>query len=120
MAEKATEIDQTQDELSPEERAAIRAQAIAELEALVKLPGSLKIITNIPDPAGADLPTEHPKHNVHHDVVEIAEWENHNGQYIARSAEYNAKDYGYDDRMTFDYITGQPDALLVRLREWRG
>lgn len=96
-----------------------REQAIIELQALVQVPGALRIITNIPDPDGAELPVQDPRHWVQH-PVERLDGPNAKGLYTAVSGEYNAAEYGYNDRLTHDECTGQPEALLMRLREWRG
>lgn len=99
-----------------------REQAITELEALVQVPGALRIITNghacggglhptIPPfdaavCAAFAYPLTDPRHFVIHAVVRL-EGPDAKGQYTAHSAER-------------DYTLGQPDALLTRLREWRG
>lgn len=100
-----------------------RAQAIAELEALVQIPGALRIITNEhvcggglhPDIAPFDqaacaaypYPLTDPRH-FRVLAVNRLEGPNHNGQYTAVS-----------DEGAGAYTVGQPDALLTRLRDWR-
>lgn len=99
-----------------------RDVAIAQLEALVKVPGALKIITNVHRCQKAMHPrlkgfsakkcdafkpdVRHPGHFVVHDVIRI-EGPNAQGQYTAFSAEG-------------DYCIGQPEALLKRLQEANG
>lgn len=103
-----------------------RDLAIAQLEALTKIPGGLKVITNevrpdlradATDPNsplreavvdGVDL-ARRPDSYVLHDVtrIELAGGApGEGGQYVAYTAEG-------------DYCQGQPEALLVRLQEWR-
>jgi hypothetical protein len=104
-----------------------RNLAIAQLEALLKVPGSLKVITNEVQPrlradrkdarspfdaealsADPDLPKK-PGSFVLHAVTRIEPASGvagENGQYVAYT------DEGDDCR-------GQPEALLVRLQEWR-
>lgn len=98
-----------------------REQAITELEALAKVPGALKIITSevhpdyredkkdpkSPPKDGVDV--GRPAVFVQHDVVKIEPkpGPNPGGQLRAWSDEG-------------DYCEGQPEALLTRLREWRG
>lgn len=104
-----------------------RDQAIAQLEALLTVPGALKVITNEVQPALradktdprspfredvlADAPNaaKSAASFVCHDVVRLEEARGaagENGQYVAYTAEG-------------DYCQGQPEALLVRLQEWR-
>lgn len=92
--------------------------ALDELCALVQVPGALKIITNMDDPDGAEYSEKDPRHYILHDVVRI-EGPDAEGKVTAYTAPYNAQDHGYDDRMTHDECTGQPEALLARLWEWR-
>lgn len=95
-----------------------RKHAIDQLEALVAVPGALKVITNIPDPKGVQYPVTDVRHWVHHDIVALEQYKD--GQYKALSGDYNAKKYGFQDRTTHDEVTGQPEALLKRLQEWQG
>jgi hypothetical protein len=79
---------------------------VAELDALVKIPGALKIITSEVKaklPKNADLTL--PSSFVCHDVVELAGPDDR-GRYVAYSAEG-------------DWTMGYPTALLSRLRQWR-
>lgn len=94
-------------------------QAILQLEALVIVPGALRIITNQHNCGGGKHPTigkfseakcaafEHPltdpRHFVIHDVVRV-EGPNHRGEYRAFTEEG-------------DHCTGQPEAVLARLLE---
>jgi hypothetical protein len=99
------------------------AVAVQELEALVQVPHALRIITNEVHP-DLRMDATDPRSEAHpaklaedpmlltkttsfviHDVVRL-EGPNERGQYTAYSAEG-------------DYTTGQPAALLKRLREWR-
>jgi hypothetical protein len=82
-----------------------RELAIAQLEALARVPGALRIITNQPDPAGTGQDDVDPAHWIMHDVVRL-EGPNHRGQYTAHSLEG-------------DWCQGQPEALLARLQQWR-
>lgn len=95
----------------------VEEQSLTELRALLKVPGSLKIITNIPHPDGGD-PTA-PSSWVQHDVDRI-EGPDDRGRVSAYSVRYNAADHGYNDRETEDMCRGMPSALLSRLREHRG
>lgn len=83
-------------------------QAAAELAALAKVKGALKIITSAPAPTNlrAGLPTSSPHYFVQHDVVRIVPIEQR-GTLRAYSAEG-------------DWCEAQPAVLLTRLREWRG
>lgn len=95
--------------------------AVAQLKALAKVPGSLKVITAMVRPdlrADADDPRSPlaPKHDpellkrpetmVLHDVVKIEGPDEH-GHVTAHTAEG-------------DYTQGQAVAVLKRLQEWRG
>lgn len=103
-----------------------RDLAVAQLEALLAVPGALKVITNevrpelradrkdpnspLKDPVvdGVDL-AKRADSFVQHDVTRVEPAggaPGENGQYVA-----------YTDEG--DYCQGQPQALLVRLQEWR-
>jgi hypothetical protein len=98
-----------------------RTQARNELEALSKVPGALRIITNEvhPDlrmdrgdprsqlPEGSDADLLSPSTFVIHDVVRIVDHPSREGALRAYSAEG-------------DFCEGYPEALIVRLRAWRG
>jgi hypothetical protein len=91
---------------------------VAELKALIQIPGALKIITNEvqpelrqdrQDPRSApadDVDLRDPQAFVCHNVVEL-EGPDDRGRYRARSAEG-------------DWTVGYPEQLLSRLRQWRG
>jgi len=94
--------------------------ALRELEALARVPGALKIITNehacgvhlMPrDPADLALcaqcpyPVTDPRHFVLHDVTSLIPRED-KGRVRACSAEG-------------DYTEGKPEHVLSRLRQWR-
>lgn len=102
--------------------------AVAQLKALAKVPGALRIITNEhacgggmlgediaaceafsegTDENGRPLDLKNQRHFVLHDVVRI-EGPNHRGQYTA-----------YSDPKHRDYCEGRPAALLRRLTEWQ-
>lgn len=104
-----------------------RDLAIAQLEALLKVPGSLKVITNEVQPrlradrkdarsafdaealsADPDLATK-PGSFVQHAVTRI--------EPAPGAAGENGQHVAYTDEG--DYCQGQPEALLVRLQEWR-
>ncbi|RJQ04810.1 MAG: hypothetical protein C4551_10040 [Bacillota bacterium] len=98
--------------------------AVAQLEALVKVPGSLKVITNEvrpdlrKDPADPRSPIRDDVLEadpaalkkvgtfVLHDVVRL-EGPTHRGTYVASTAEG-------------DWCEGYPADLLKRLQEWAG
>ena len=98
-----------------------REQATLQLEALVLVPGALRIITSEHDCGGGKHPTigefdqeacdayrygkKDVRHFVIHDVVRI-EGPNHRDQYRA-----------FSDEAHGDHCTGQPEALLARLLE---
>jgi len=80
--------------------------AVAELEALLAIPGALKIITNEPNPDAPDnADLRLPSSFVCHDVTGIT-GPDERGRYLASSAEG-------------DWTLGYPSALLSRLRQWR-
>ena len=90
---------------------------VAEMEALIKIPGALRIITNEIQPElrqdkknPSSLPNEgvdlrDPAVYVQHHVTGI-EGPDDRGRYIATAEEGS-------------WVTGYPDALLARLRQWR-
>ena len=101
-------------------------KSLEELQALLKIPGARRVITNahacgpdgqdgasyiprteeeLADCEAHELPLTHPHHFVCHDVVRL-EGPNEKGQVTAYTAEG-------------DWCSGQPDALLRRLREAR-
>lgn len=95
--------------------------ALAELEALLKIPGRLRIITNEIQPKmrmaakdrrsalaeGADPELlKKPSTFVHHNVTRIEPHPTQEGVYLAYSDEG-------------DYTMGYPEALVKRLSDWR-
>lgn len=79
---------------------------LAELKALVAVPGALKIITSeIDKKAGKNPDLTRPSSFVLHDVVSL-EGPDPRGRYVAYSKEG-------------DWTSGYPGALLSRLRQWR-
>jgi hypothetical protein len=90
---------------------------VEELKALVRIPGALRIITNEvkpelredrdnpASPAGGDADLTNPATFVTHHVTDVA-GPDERGRYLATSDEGA-------------WVTGYPDALLARLRQWR-
>lgn len=103
-----------------------RELAIAQLKALVTVPGALKIITamiapeyrvdkkDAASPAVPGTNLNDPSSFVLHDVARI-EGPNHRGQYTAYSEEYETE----RGTVGADECTGQPEALLKRLQDWQ-
>lgn len=98
-----------------------REQALAELKALLRVPGALRIITNHPAPEG-DRPegaTPYtPGYFVMH-PVERLEGPDAKGQYRAYSAEYDLSEMGRREGRGRDVTVGYPEALIRRLQQWR-
>ena len=106
--------------------------AKAEIEALLKIPGALKIITNIHACGGGVHPSirgfnftrcarfefslTDVRHFVLHDVTKLEFFERNKIQYVrAHSAPYDAS----DGRKTEDWTEGQITNVLRRLQEWK-
>ena len=106
--------------------------AKAELEALVKVPGALKIITNMHACGGgihpsfpgfresrcvrATFPMSDPRHFVLHDVASL-EFSDHGGVSCVRA--YSAMYEAPDGRKTRDWTEGRSADVLKRLQEWK-
>jgi hypothetical protein len=121
MAEEPTAATEPTDEPTPptgRPTSADEDTTVAELQALIQIPGALRVITNEVQPElrvdkddprspaneGVDL--RDPAVFVQHHVTNV-EGPDARGRYIATSDEGS-------------YVTGYPNALLSRLRQWRG
>lgn len=97
-----------------------REQAVAELKALVRVPGALKIITEHPRPAAEreGLTMANPGYYVLHDVERI-EGPDAKGQYRALSEEYDYAEMGVREGKGRDACVAYPEVLIRRLQQWR-
>jgi hypothetical protein len=82
-----------------------RDLARQQLDALIEVPGALKIITSEETKDGRGYPVTDPRHYVLHDVVRLEEIPSQPNQIRAWSAEG-------------DYTQGSVAAVLRRLQQW--
>lgn len=80
--------------------------AAAQLDALIAVPGALRVITSEEAKDANKYPPTDPRHYVIHDVVRIEDHPTHKGAIRAYTAEG-------------DFCEGYPRDVLKRLQQWQ-